>query len=148
MKIPTIVSLLLALAIAPIAGHADQPGLHPAYLHALSDLRLARASLIHRSGDAQVRWDESVAIREIDAAIKEIKTASIDDGKNLEDHPPIDAHLDYSGLLHHSLELLRKAHNDVKQEEDNNFARGLQKRALQHIDAAINFTEQGIANAK
>jgi len=126
---------------------ADQPGRHPAYLHALTDLRHARAHLERRPGDAMVQWDEHVAIREVDAAIKEIKEASIDDGKNLEDHPPVDARADYSGRLHRALELLRKAKADCMEEEDNNFARGLRGRAIKHIDEAIRFTEEGIANA-
>ena len=55
---------------------------HPAYLHALSDLRYARA-LLEKPARADVKWDETKAIREIDAAIKEIRAASIDDGKPL-----------------------------------------------------------------
>jgi hypothetical protein len=143
------VQLLLAmacLAVFPSASRADQPGRHPAYLHALTDLRHARAHLERRGGNAAMKWDEHTAIAEIDAAIREIKEAAIDDGKNLEDHPPVDARLDWNGQLHRSLELLRKARGDVKGEEDNGFARGLRKRALFHINEAIRFTEQGIAN--
>jgi len=143
-------STLAALAFAaflPATARAEQPGRHPAYLHALEDLRHARGHLERRPGDPEVKWDENVAIREIDAAIGEIKRASIDDGKDLADHPPVDVKLDYRGRLHRALELLRKAHSDVKEKEDNNFAQGLQHRALEHIDAAVNFTEQGIANA-
>ena len=143
----TLAALVLA-AFFPLTGGAqEQPGMHPSYLHALQDLRHARAHLERRPGDMQVKWDEHVAIGEIDAALGEIKKASIDDGKNLADHPPIDARLDYRGRLHRALELLNRAHKDVKQEEDNNFARGLQHRAILHIDAAINMTKQGIANA-
>ena len=95
-----------------------------------------------------MKWDERTAIKEVDAAIHEIKEAAIDDGKNLQDHPPVDAKADYAGRLHRALELLRKAEKDCHEEEDNNFARGLQKRALQHIKEAIRFTEEGIANAR
>ena len=82
-------AVLGMLVMIPNAAPAQVPGPHPAYLHALSDLRMARAYL------DQIAWppvqkDEEHAIREIDAAIGEIKRASIDDGKNLEDHPPID----------------------------------------------------------
>ena len=138
----------IVLAAAPSALRADQPGKHPAYLHALTDLRHARAHIERRGGDAQMKWDEKTAIREIDAAIREIKEAAIDDGKNLQDHPPLDVKADYKGRLHRAMELLRKAEKDCHEEEDNNFARGLQKRALQHIKEAIRFTEEGIANAK
>ena len=138
----------LILAVAPVAARADQPGRHPAYLHALTDLRHARAHLERRGGDAEMKWDEHTAIKEIDAAIREIKEAAIEDGKNLQDHPPVDAKMDYSGRLHRALELLHKAEKDCHEEEDNNFARGLQKRAVKHIQEAILFTEQGIANAR
>lgn len=142
-----VATLALALA-APLAAQADQPGKHPAYLHALSDLRNARANLEKRPGDAQVKWDEKVAIAEIDAAINEIKKAAIDDGKNLNDHPPVDFTANYWGRLHKASEALHAAHNDTKQEEDNDYTRGLQHRALQHIDGAQNFVDQGIANAR
>jgi hypothetical protein len=146
-----LLSSLVGLALAvffPSSCLAQLPGAHPAYLHALDDLRDARAHLARRRGDLQMNWDEHVAIREIDAAIHEIKMASIDDGKNLADHPPIDATLDYRGRLHRALELLHKAHSDVKQEEDDTFAQGLQHRAIRHIDAATSLTEQGIAAAE
>ena len=138
------------VALAPMPGQASQaqPGQHPAYLHALTDLRHARAHLERRSGDAQVKWDEQTAVREIEAAIREIKQASIDDGKNLADHPPVDAKQDYSGRLHRALELLHKAEKDCREEEDTAFAKGLQRRAIHHIKEAIRFTEEGIAKAQ
>ncbi len=142
-------TLALAAVLAlPVVAHADMPGKHPAYLHALTDLRHARAHIEKRGGDAEMKWDEQTAIREIDAAIGEIKKASIDDGKNLNDHPPVDVKADRAGRLHRALELLRKAHKDVSEKEDNNFAEGLKDRALHHLNEAINFVEQGIANSK
>jgi len=138
---------LVTLGVLAPAAHADQPGRHPAYLHALEDLRHARAHLERPANvTAQTAWDERVAIGQIDGAIREIKQAAIDDGKNPGDHPPIDAKLDWPGRLHRSLELLRKARADVNEEEDNDFARGLKHRAIERIDGAINFVEQGIAN--
>jgi hypothetical protein len=138
------VALLLA---APLVAHADMPGKHPAFLHALTDLRHARGHLAARKGNPEMKWDEHTAIKEIDAAINEIKLAAIEDGKPLEDHPPIDAKMGWPGLMHRALELLQQARHDIEGEEDNNFARGLKKRAFEHIDAAILFTKQGIANA-
>lgn len=146
-RICIITMSLAALVLGARVARADQPGRHPAYLHALDDLRHARAHL-ERPGPARgaVRWDENVAIHAIDDAIREIREASQDDGKNLGDHPPIDARLDWPGRLQRSLELLRKARADVNEEEDNNFARGLKRRAAERIDQAIRFVEQGIAN--
>lgn len=136
---------LLALLTASSAALADQPGKHPAYLHALTDLRAARWHLQHRKGDAEVKWDEKKAIGDIDAAIHKIKEAAIDDGKNLEDHPSADAP-DYGGRLHKALEELRSARGDIDKEEDNGFARGLKHRAIEDIDAAIRRTREALCN--
>jgi hypothetical protein len=116
---------------------------HPAYLHALTDLRHARAHL-QRPDGGELREQEKKAIHEIDAAIAEIKKAAIDDGKELDDHAPVDARPDWTGRLHRALELVNKAHNDVAQEEDNAFAEGLQRRALEHIDKAHHHIQEAI----
>jgi len=120
---------------------------HPAYLRALTDLRTARAHL-ERPGHGVLKEEENRAIREIDAAIDEIKRAAIDDGKNLNDHPLVDARLDWPGRLHRAVELLNKAHNDIAREEDNRFAQGLQQRAIGHIDAARMHAEEAISVAR
>jgi hypothetical protein len=150
MKIVLPAALLAGFAAAAFAAQgalADQPGAHPAYLHALSDLRNARANLERKPGDAEVKWDESRAIADIDAAIGKIKAASIDDGKNLSDHPPIDASEPRRGRLHKALDALHAAHRDIKREEDNAYAQGLRGRALADIDHAINRTKEGLCDA-
>jgi hypothetical protein len=119
---------------------------HPAYLHALSDLRLARWNLIRRGGDRAQRWDEHTAIRAIDMAIHEINMAAISDGKSLDDHPAADTAGDFGGRLHRALDALRAARNDCSKSEDNAQVRGLRDRAIRHIDAAISFTEEGISD--
>jgi len=124
-------SLLLVVGFA-FAASATARADHPAYLRALSDLRLARAYVAEaNSGDRG-----AFVVEEIDKAIGEIKAASIDDGKNPGDHPPIDANLDFHGRFHRALDLLNHAHQDVNQEEDNGYAQGLKSRALMHIDKA------------
>ena len=110
---------------------------HPAYLHALSDLRSARYLIEHRPGDPAQTVDESESIRQINAAIGDIKKAAIDDGKNLNDHPPVDGQSDQRGRIHQALKLLNKARADIAREEDNAYAGGLRNRAIGHIDAAI-----------
>jgi hypothetical protein len=134
--------LLLAIP-AVLSATPDPPREHPAYLHALTDLRHARAHL-QRPDGGELREQEKKAIHEIDEAINEIKKASIDDGKDLNDHPPVDAHMPWGGRLHRALELLDKAHHDVSEEEDNAFAQGLQERALLHIDKAHHHVEEAI----
>ncbi|MGA2607294.1 MAG: hypothetical protein ABSH01_07540 [Terriglobia bacterium] len=142
-KLVIAVSVLVLLAPAIFAAKAQPPREHPAYLHALADLRHARAHL-QRPGGGELREQERKAIHEIDEAINEIKKASIDDGKNLNDHPPVDAQMDWPGRLHRALELVNKAHEDVAQEEDNAFAQGLKRRALEHIDRAHHHIEEAI----
>jgi tetratricopeptide (TPR) repeat protein len=136
--------LAVLLFVPAYASASSLPGRdHPAYLHALSDLRAARANL-QRPDGGELREQEKKAIHEIDDAIAEIKRASIDDGKDLDDHPAVDAHIDWTGRLHRAVELLNKAHNDVSREEDNAFAQGLQQRALEHIDKAHRHVEEAI----
>jgi hypothetical protein len=112
------------------------PGKHPGYLHALTDLRAARWFLYHQPGDSAVSGEEDLAISEIDAAINEIKRASIDDAKNLNDHPAVDVREHGSRLLK-SIETLHKAHGDIDHEEDNPEVRELRRHALEHIEKAI-----------
>jgi hypothetical protein len=131
----------LLLAVLPFAANADMPGKHPYYLHALSDLRAARWMLSHRPGDPAVSAQE-------DVAIGEIKKASIDDGKNLEDHPPVQGINDRPGRLHKALELLHKVHGDVAREEDDPFTKGLRDRAIMHIDEAAHATEHAIGDVR
>jgi hypothetical protein len=131
-----ILMAAFALLLFTTFAAADTPGAHPAYLHALTDLRHARAHLERMTPNARIDADEQRAIDEIDAAIREVKEASIDDGKNLNDHPPVDAGLDRPGRLRRAMELLDRAHNDIDQHESDGYARGLKKRALHHIDEA------------
>ena len=138
-----IPAMVFALFLALSASSTFAQGRHPAYLHALTDLRAARAHL-QRPDGGHLRHEEEDAIHEIDEAINAIKKAAIEDGKNLNDHPPVDAGMDWPGRLHRALELLNKAHADIAREEDNRFAEGLQGRALGHIDRAHHHVEEAI----
>jgi hypothetical protein len=134
---------VIAFFAAMTATAQPGPGEHPAYLHALSDLRTARAHL-QRPDGGELREQEKKAIHELSDAIDAIKKAAIDDGKDLNYQPPVDAHMDWPGRLHRALELINKAHNDISREEDNRFAQGLQGRALEHIDKARHHVEEAI----
>jgi hypothetical protein len=133
------------VAAAPV--WADNPGKHPAYLHALSDLRDARAHLEHLSGDPVDREEEH-AIAHIDKAIEEIKHAAIMDGKDIQDHMPVDAHLVRNGRFHKALELLDKARRDVSGEEDQSDTQGLRLRVIRHIDEARRSVKHAIATVR
>jgi hypothetical protein len=139
----TLPSYLLLLVLL-FSGCVTQPSRHPAYLHALTDLRTARWMLEHRPGDVAVNAHEDEAISEIDRAIGELKSAAVDDGKNIYDHPKADVASDYRGRLHRAAALLRTARADMTREEDNPNARGLRDRAIGHVDAALHATERAI----
>ncbi|MGA2552804.1 MAG: hypothetical protein ABSF50_21900 [Burkholderiaceae bacterium] len=141
----SIVGALLVATLAACASPPPPPAHHPAYLRALSDLRAARWMIEHRPGDWARNQDEGEAVRQIDASINEIKQAAIDDGKNLDWHPPVDERPDHPGRLHEAAEYLRKARADVAQEEDNGYAGGLRNRAIGHIDAALGATRRAIS---
>jgi hypothetical protein len=135
--------LIAMTALATLAGCVVEPpppryaAPHPAYLHALSDLRAARWLIEHRPGDWAQVADERESVRHIDMAISAIKGAAIDDGKNLYDHPPVDEHPDHRGRIRDALQYLRKARADISREESNAYANGLRDRAVAHIDGAI-----------
>jgi hypothetical protein len=139
------IALFMLLSVSLIS-KANKPfqGKHPYYLHALSDLRAARWMIEHRPGNWQRTVDEIEAVKQIDAAIGEIKKAALDDGKNIDDHVKVDERNDHDGRLHEAADFLRKARQDVGHDEDNQFAQGLQARAYMHIDAAINATKRAI----
>ena len=137
-------ALLLSFVFIGRAEARGTDGPHPYYLHALSDLRAARWMIEHRPGNWAQTQDEIEAVHRIDAAIGEIKKASIEDGKNPEDHPPVDERPDHFGRLHAALDFLRKARQDISHDEDNMFAQGLQARAYGHIDGAINAVKRAI----
>ena len=139
----TLVALAVVLLFTLTATQVFAQGKHPAYLHALSDLRAARAHLERHDG-GELRHEEKEAIHAINEAINDIKKASIDDGKDLNDHPPVDAGLDHTGRLHRAKQLLEKAHEDIAHEEDNRSAQGLQQRAFGHIDRAIHEVDESI----
>ena len=136
-----LLGLILLLASAAVPAQADTPGRHPAYLRALSDLRYARA-LLNRPEEWRVARDQHAAIENIDRAINEIKHASWDDHKDLEDHPPVDAHWLRPRRIERSIEVLNKSLHDIEKEEDNPAARAWRNSAIHYIRDAIAFSEK------
>jgi hypothetical protein len=150
MKKSLLLFSLLAVSISllPAASQAQMPGPHPAYLHALSDLRMARAFLSEGWGWNAVRREDDHAVAEIDAAIREIKHAAIDDGKDLRDHQPIDGHLGWHDRFAKANELLARAHHDLEHAEDVPESRGLRDRAIMHIDEAHRTVDEAWRTAR
>jgi hypothetical protein len=143
MRAITSALLFSFLVWSPFARAAGKAS-HPSYLTALSDLRYARALIEHKGGTVRVLEDEVKAIKEIDAAIKEIKAAAIDDGKNVSEHPPIDGKLEHKSALQRAHTLLHSSFDRLSKEEDNPAAKGLRDRANTHISAAMKSTERAI----
>jgi hypothetical protein len=134
-------------ATMPLSSFAGFFGDHPRYLHALSDLRYARA-LIERPDAPNVMADEQNAIRELDKSIGEIKQAARDDWKLLGDHPPVDTKMNHHDRLYEALKVMDRAHHDIDKEEDDRAARGLRNRALGHLDQARNYVKLAIGDKK
>ena len=146
-KVMTVI--VSAAAMLPLSVQAQQvPGPHPAYLHALSDLRAARHYLHDNWAWDPVRRDDDAAIREIDGAINEIKAAAIDDGKGLEDPFPVDTRLSPHDRFRKADELLYSAHNDLSRAEDVPASRGLRNRAIGHVDHAHDIVKKAESTAK
>src|ERR1700735_3276092 len=140
----SLITVALALLLPTISQELLAQGKHPHYQHALSDLRDARAHL-ERPNGGELRQQEKEAIHQIDEAIAEIKRASIDDGKNTEEHAPVDAHLPWQGRLHKAHDLLGKAIADCSKEEADPATRGLQARILEHLHKAEHHVDEAIA---
>jgi hypothetical protein len=134
-------ALLFVFAV-PLASNADEPGRHPAYRHALSELRTARWLIQHREGDMAMQWKEDEAVGQIDGAIEDLKHAAADDGKNLDDHQPVDAPQELRGRLRNAHELLEGARSDISGVEDDPVARQSRNHAFEHVEHALREVER------
>ena len=134
-------TVLFAGALAPGLSDADIPGRHPSYLHALTDLRDAHWVLGH-PGSGGLEEREQHALAELSQAIEEVQRAAAYDGKNLYEHPREDvASEGIPQRLRRVSVLLRRAREDVAQEEDNYGVREIQLRAIARIDESIRIVE-------
>jgi hypothetical protein len=122
------------------------PAEHPAYLHAISDLRYARA-LLYRPDWGPVMRDQRAAVDEIDHAIGEAKRAAIDDGKNPEDHPPIDRGLGWEGRFRQAMDLLNSAERDLSTGESNGAAAAWRNNSLANVRNAKGFVGKAMRDS-
>src|SRR5579863_9695316 len=129
---------LLFLVPAP-AAHAQMP----AYLHALSDLRSARAFLEY---DTRPAWagHRQHAIEQIQKAIDDIKVAARDDGKNPWHTPPPQSGGSEGWPIHSAVKLLKEARGDVDHGVDLPENHGLRERSLEHINHALQELEPAL----
>ncbi len=124
-------SLLTLLLIMPAT-----PANAQAYLHAISDLRSARAYLQMDTRPA-FHLHEQLALNEINKAIDEMKKAAERDGKDVWQTPPPQSGGDPAVPFHTAVKLLRDARADLDHAVDQPGNQGLQARSLKHIDQAI-----------
>ncbi len=122
------------------------PSVHPAYLHAISDLRYARA-LLYRPDWGPVMRDQRAAVDEIDHAIGEAKRAAIDDGKNPEDHPPIERGLGWEGRFRQAMDLLNSAERDLSTGESNGAAAAWRNNSLANVRNAKAFVGKAMRDS-
>jgi hypothetical protein len=149
MKVSRILLPTLALlAFSGFGAVSMQAEEHPAYLHALSDLRLMRAYLDRPAPGERINAEEQYAIDEINEAIREIQDAAISDGKPINYDPPVDARLTPGGRFRHAREAGNAAWHDLDKEEDNGWARDLKHRAMKHIENANHTIDHIISQLK
>jgi len=141
-KMLGVLAVAAGLFSSGTTAQAQVPGPHPAYLHALSNLPAARHYLSDGLQFEAVRREDNAAIAEIDRAIDEIKRASIEDGKGINDPFPFDHHLSPHDRFRKANELLAAAQHDLEHAEDVPQARGLRDRAMQHIGQAHQIVDQ------
>jgi hypothetical protein len=111
------------------------PEAHPYYLSAIADLRYARA-LLYRPDWRDAMRDPRASVEEIDRAINEARQAAIDDGRNIDDHPPIDRNLGWEGRFRKATELLDSANRNLSFEEDNRNASAWRAAAMRNVQNA------------
>ncbi|MGS0742925.1 hypothetical protein ACVBEF_13975 [Glaciimonas sp. GG7] len=143
-----LVLSMLAMSGVMALAHADEPGRHPFYVHALEDLNTANWLIAHRGSDNWVMGrNEEVALSEINSAKELVLQSGLDVGKNFEQRQRPDIHRDHNGRLHEAMEALRQARQDLTQPEDDPRIRGMQHEALRHIDVALHATKDAIRDA-
>jgi hypothetical protein len=134
---------------APMGAPPPPPmpvSIHPRYLSALSDLRYARA-LLWRPDFREVMRDQRAAIDEIDHAIAEAKRAAIDDGKNVDDHPPVDTRMGWEGRFRKAVELLDHARGDLSFTETNMAAAPWRDAARANVERARAFVDKAMRDS-
>jgi hypothetical protein len=136
---------LVAVAVVAFTLPALAQFPHPHYLHAMSDLRLARA-LLDRPDEYNVMVDQNQAVQAIDRAVGELARASINDGVDPRRYapPPADVRLGHRERLGKARVLLEAAYRDLMIEEDNMAALGWRDLAVKHIQAAHAYVDKAL----
>ena len=139
--------LSLAILASFFVSNVQAQNDHPAYLHALSDLRAAYYLIDkHIDGKLNKAEEEVGALKHIADAIGDIKKAAVDDGKNLNDHPKVDEKTTQKDRFKEAKDFLNKARKDIKEDEDNDKAKKVRTNAIKLIDEALRLINKIIEN--
>jgi len=147
MKLQVLTATLTAAALFGLGARVAVAAEHPAYLHALTDLKKAEMAIASRHGDQAMSKHEHLAMQHVQAAESIIYQVAPEERK------PVDAVVAAdtdpgirSGKLHDALAFLQKAHDDMHETESDTALLGERKRALQEVDAAMNEVNVAIEN--
>ena len=139
----TVLAVLSMLFVLPTAARAEQPGQHPAYLHALGDLKMARFELQRATATARCAGTRVQPSAESTPASTRSGGPRSTTGRN----PTITS---WTTLAASSAGPASTRRSDsfakrvrvLSEKESNLFAHGLRDRAVDHLDKAIRFTEK------
>ncbi len=116
--------------------HAAPP-VHPAYLHALEDLKLAENAIASRGGDPAMHVHDRYAIQQIEAAQTVIYQVAPQEKKNVHTLPQSDANAPAAaGKLHDALDYLAKARSDLNEPDSDAQFNEAKRRVLILVSAA------------
>jgi hypothetical protein len=121
---------------------------HDGYVRALKNLRQAHWLLDHRPGNWAQSADERQAESLIEAAVTEINSASVQDGKGWAYRPDFQEVTDRPGRLRQVIGLLKAAKQDVLMEHDVNGGYDARGHAIQQLDGAIAAANNAIADRR
>ena len=109
---------------------------------------MARAYLNDGWAWEAVRQQDTQAVAEIDAAIHEIKAASYDDGRGINDHPPMEPNLGWHDRFQRAEDRLSRAQDNLRKVQDVNAAMQMRNRALSHVFNAKQIVDQAWRTAR
>jgi hypothetical protein len=126
-------ALLTFFFLAPVPpAHAQ----HPAYLHALSDLRTARGYL-QMPARPGTKDACKHANKEISRAIDDIAKAVLDYGRDPDVTPLPQGAGSANTPIHSAIRLMKEARADIEHGRDLPENHGLREHSLEHIDKAL-----------
>jgi hypothetical protein len=138
MKLPMFKATLAATALFVLGAGAASAAEHPAYLHALTDLKRAEVVVKSRGGSHAMSVREQAAINDINGAQYAIYHIAPEEQKNVDAAIAADADPSLrAGKLHDARAFLEKAKSDCAEFESDKAFLGERQRLLILINAAI-----------